>query len=310
MWRRPPLACPRCASERGEAGELGTRICSECELEFRPRGRVQTHAGQVEAGRFAWLGPMLVMGVLGALVGISTAMNERPSPSPPSPPAIEIPTYVPPPIDFASLELDAVPIEGPPLELVTHRLERAEGRVLVTGLIAVPSRPAARPRVSVRFVDAAGEELGRVLADVACTRLDTLPCPFGFAGLEPPGCVAIELDARSDARWLDDLDPRVHLRFGFDDALEPTRVDVDRPELAEAHATLRRRGERVEVAVGLPAGQALREVEATLVGYAEASVVELVAPLPSPVGLAREVELPAQGHEIVRWQVWLSGRPP
>jgi hypothetical protein len=304
--RRPgPLACPRCGSESGQPGELATRICSDCALEFRPRGRVplRTAKPPTNDGRAVWLFAVAMV----TIVASAVAFHEPPTPAPPS-------FYVSPPdihvaLDpIVALEFGGRPMDAPPLTAIEQRRALLDDRVRVTGLIAVPSRPAFAPRVALSFRDAEQRELGRVRAEVACDRIDELPCPFAFAGQAPPGTLELVLEASADAGWIGDLDPRAHLRFGFDAAGESTTLDVDAPALAGASARLELRDARALVGVGLPQHQQLRDARATLVGYGEGSVVELVLPLPSPIGLTREIELPTPLPTIVRWQLWVSGR--
>lgn len=304
MRRPAPLACPRCGSESGQPGELATRICSDCALEFRPRGRVPLRSAKppTNDGLTAWL---FAVAMVGVVVGV-VAFHEPPTPAPPS-------FYVAPPPNIAldpivALELGGSPMDAPPLTAIEQRRELLEDRVRVTGLIAVPSRPAFAPRVALSFRDAEQRELGRVRAEVACDRIDELPCPFAFAGQAPPGTLELVLEASADAGWIGDLDPRAHLRFGFDASGESTTLDVDRPALDGATARLDLRDARALVGVGLPQHQQLRDARATLVGYGEDSIVELVLPLPSPIGLTREIELPTPLPTIVRWQLWVSGR--
>lgn len=304
--RRDPLACPRCGSASGSPGELGTRICEGCELEFRPRARVPLRVATRPSPGNDGLLPWLVFAVIvGVVAGVVAFGDSPPSSIPPEvvlpPPRIEIDT-------IEALALGPSPMEGPSLAVVEQRRELGEGRVRVTGLIAVPSRAASQPRVAVVFVAADGLELGRVQAEVACERIAELPCPFAFVGLVPPGTVDLALTASGGAEWLSDIDPRAQLRFGFDAAGEPTTCDVDRPAHEGAVARLELHDDHAKVGVGLPLGQRVRDARAVLVGFGEASVVELVLPLPSPIGLTREVELPTPVPAIVRWQLWVSGR--
>jgi hypothetical protein len=304
--RSTSLACPRCGSESGEQGELGTRICSACVLEFRPRGRVplRTAARASSEGLAPWLFIAVIVGVVAGVAAFR-------APPTPAPPAFAPPSFAPPDIHVAldpivGLELDSS-MDAPSLEPIEQRRTLLDGRVRVTGLIAVPSRPAHAPKVALGFLDAEGHELGRVRAEVACDRIDEVPCPFAFVGQAPPGTHTLALAATGEAGWLGDIDRRTHLRFGFDAAGESTTRDIDSPALADAGARLRLRDDRALVGVGLPPHQQLRDVRATLVGYGEQSIVELVLPLPSPLGLTREVELPTPRPPIVRWQLWVSG---
>lgn len=273
--RRDPLACRRSATSPSPGGD----------------------------GLLPWLVLAVVVGVAAGVI----AFHDPPQPAA-TPPAIELP---PPRIEIEAIEAIALrpsPMEGPTLVAIEQRRVLDDQRVRVTGLIAVPSRPASQPRVALAFLAADGRELGRVQADVACERIAELPCPFAFFGLVPPGTVDLALEASGGADWLSDIDPRAQLRFGFDAAGDPTTHDVDRPAHEGAHATLVLHDDHAQVGVGLPSGERLRDARAVLVGYGDASVVELVLPLPSPIGLTREVELPTPRPTIVRWQLWVSGR--
>ena len=304
MPRRSPLACPRCASERSCEGEFAARICDDCGIEFRPRGRIPYRRDASKpVERFGgWTTTFAIAGIA-ALIGVLTAIK---NPSPPSfdPPAVVIP---PPSFDIGSVEEFAFqPLAPPEVNVVTHRLERGRGRVELTGLLAISDRIIARPQVHVAFLGSSGEEIGGVLANVACTRIDALPCPWGFVGLEPLGTADVRVWASGESD-MGDFTPVARLRFGFDDELDATTRESNLPELDEASAELIAQGDELEVKVGLPNSQRLRSGEATLVGYAEGSFVELVLPLPSPVGLARRVALPEHARTIVRWQLWVEG---
>lgn len=311
MVRRPPLACPQCAVERSRESSYAARICEACGIEFRPRGRVPIRVGSsASPQRFdGWMTTMAIAGVA-ALIGVRIAMNSPTSSLPPSFEPIVQPTFVFPSFDPVELGSGLRALEPANVDVVTHRLERRDGRVEATGLLAVSGTSVARPQVHVGFLGAEGVELGAVLGDVACSRLDTLPCPWGFAGSEPPGTTEVRIRA-SGQLDIGDLQPVARVRLGFDDEFDMTRVESNLPELDETTGRLipqrgKQRGE-LDVQVSLPEGVALRSANVTLVGYAEASRVELVLPMPSPVGLTRRIELPEHERAIVRWQLWIDG---
>ncbi len=284
------------------------RRCSDCGIEFRPRGRVPIRVSATQTKRLGgWAATMIFVGVAAA-IGVRVAMNSPPTSLPPpmdlnpiAMPAIEIPLFD----STASFPV----LEPPSITVVTHRREFGDGRVVATGLLARPSSPIARPQVHVGFLGAEGVELGSLMADVACPRLgiDILPCPWGFSGLEPPGLTDLRIWATGQTDF-GEFEKTAHLRFSFDDEFGSTRVECNLPELGEVHAQLipQANGE-LWVGVGLPEGQSLRDPQATLVGYAEASLVELVIPMPSPVGRSRTIELPEHDRPIVRWQLWIDG---
>ncbi|MFV8749057.1 hypothetical protein ACNOYE_00740 [Nannocystaceae bacterium ST9] len=304
MARRPPLACPQCASVQAAEDGFGVRNCDECGIEFRPRGRVPIRRGSATKDRFGGWGSMMLLAGVFVAVGVRVAIDSPPASPPPGVEPIVLQPYVPSPIfepDFAFQGLTP-----PSVDVVAHRRELAGGRVVATGLLALPSSPVARPQVHVRFVGAGDVDLGTVMADVACSRLDTLPCPWGFSGLAPAEATELSIWASGGMDY-GDFERTARLRIGFDDEFDPTSIDCNLPELCDLHARLVPHEGELEVAVGLPEGQRLRSPQATLVGYGEGSRVELVLPMPSPVGLARRVELPEHVRPIVRWQLWVEG---
>jgi hypothetical protein len=306
MLRRPPLACPRCAAERSRESSWAARICEGCGVEFRPRGRVPIRVANAPPQRIGW-GATLAIAGIAAAVGVRMAMESPSSNLPPDSigPVVIQPVILPPLFDPSAV---MQPLESPSVDVVTHRLERHEGRVEATGLLAISSRSVARPQVHVGFFGSNGEEIGAVLGHVACSRLDTMPCPWGFSGSEPRGTSEIRIRASGETD-IGDLHPVARLRFSFDDEFEATNIEASPAEfeMAEAELIANGRGRELEVRVSLPEQLRLRGPTATLVGYAQGSLVELVVPLPSPVGLSRKVELPKHERAIVRWQLWIDG---
>jgi hypothetical protein len=308
MPRHPALACSQCADERSRESRYGARVCEACGIEFRPRERVPIRCGSPVTGA-RWDGwPMMfaIMVVFG-LLGVGLAIDTTPTSAPPTTvDPIVIPSLAISPIFDPSFAVG--PLEPPSVDVVTHRFERRAGRVEATGLLAIQGRNVARPQVHVGFLGPEGVEIGAVLADVACSRIDTLPCPWGFSGSEPAGTSEVRIRASGDTD-MGDLHPVARLRLGFDDEFDATTIESNLPELAEVEGWLiphEDEGE-IEVRVSLPAPNRLRAAKAMLVGYAEASQVELVVPMPSPVGLSRRVVLPEHERAIVRWQLWIDG---
>jgi hypothetical protein len=302
--RRPPLACPQCAAERSRESSWGARLCDACGIEFRPRERIPIRTATPPlANRFGWT-TLLIVGIAAA-IGVRLAMESPPSSLPPPSDPIVIERFV---LQDFDPELMLTGLEPPSVDVVAHRLERSEGRVVATGLVAISDRSIDRPQVHVRFVDSDGVEIGAVLAHVACARMLRTPCPWAFEGSEPAGTAEVRIRASGDLD-IGDLRPTARLLLGFDDEFEATTVESNLPEFDATEGRLipHDEGRELEVRVGVPSGERLDQPRTTLVGYAEGSQVELVVSMPSPVGLSRRIELPEHERAIVRWQLWIEG---
>lgn len=291
--------------ERSRESRYAARICDECGIEFRPRERVPIRRGSpVIPQSPGWIATLAIVGVATA-IGVRMAMSSTVPTLPATDPIVIQPITFSPIYDP---DFAIRPLEPPSVDVVTHRLERAAGRVEATGMIMMLGQPVARPQVHVGFYDSNGMEIGAVLAHVPCSRLDAQSCPWGFSGSEPVGTTEVRIRA-SGEHDIGDLHPVARLQLDFDDEFEPTDIDANSPvyEMAEGELIPHERGRELEVRVAMPDQIRLRAPKATLVGYVMGGRVELVVPLPSPVGLSRRVELPEHERAIVRWQLWIDG---
>jgi hypothetical protein len=213
--------CPECGADHEAAPDaFGVCSCNECQVLFRPPGRVPIRRagnslGQAPSNTASWA-IAVVIGI-GAAVAIILGDSQAPPDPPPfdlQPIQIEVPVFDPNTL---------TPFAPVALTHEVHRSRIVDGRLLATGRL---HNPEARELLSValelRMLDVAGTTVRTHEAVVSCHRVAAHgTCAWAVDGLVPTGMVEFEVHASAQPNWVGDVFESLELRREFDAAGRP-----------------------------------------------------------------------------------------